>query len=199
MNSEVKEYREIKELIIKDFKEHSNIISKIYFDSDLMDKITNAIISIKECFKNQGKLILIGNGGSCSQAEHISAEFVGIGLPAISLTSNTSIITALGNDFGFDNIFSKQLESIANENDILIILSTSGNSVNCLKIIDVARIKNIKKIIIITGKTGGKIRYILTKKDILINIPSDETVRIQEITITIGHIIFESIRMINKI
>lgn len=192
----VREHREIKESIVNDLKEHNNVISKIYFD--LTDKITNSVLSIIDCYKNGGKVILIGNGGSASQSEHISAEFIGIlKLPAIALTANTPIITALANDFGYERIFSIQLESIANESDILIVLSTSGNSLNILEAINTAKSKNIKTIAF-TGQTGGKIKKLLSKKDILINVPSENTQRIQECHILIGHIIFGQVGIITK-
>ncbi len=188
----IKEYREIKESIISDLKEHDNVISKIYFD--ISDKITNSILSIIDCYKNGGKVILIGNGGSAADAQHIAAEFIGrfklerASLPAISLTTNTSILTALANDYGYDIIFSRQLEALIKDKDILIVITTSGNSPNILKAIETTKSKNIK-VIGMTGRNGGKLKTLLGKEDILINIPSDNTPRIQEAHITIGHII----------
>lgn len=188
----IREYREIKESIISDLKEHNSMISKIYFD--LTDKITNSVLLIIDCYKNGGKVILIGNGGSAADAQHIAAEFMGrfklerASLPAISLTTNTSILTALANDYGYDIIFSRQLEALIKDKDILIVITTSGNSPNILKAIETAKSKNIK-VIGMTGRNGGKLKNLLGKEDILINIPSDNTPRIQEGHIAIGHII----------
>lgn len=185
----IREYREIKESIIRNLKEHNNVISKIYFD--LTDKITNSVLLIIDCYRNGGKVILIGNGGSAADAQHIAAEFIGhfklerASLPAISLTTNTSILTALANDYGYETIFSRQLESLANSKDVLIAITTSGNSQNILKAVEMAKSKNIKTIGM-TGKTGGKLKNMV---DILVNIPSDDTPRIQESHIIIGHII----------
>lgn len=182
----------IKDSIINELKEHNNIISKIYFD--LTDKITNSVLLITDCYKNGGKIVLIGNGGSAADAQHIAAEFVGKfklerkSLPAISLTTNSSVLTALANDYGYDIIFSRQLEGMIEDRDILIIITTSGNSPNVLKAIDTVKSKNVK-VIAMTGRDGGKLRILLRKEDILINIPSDNTPRIQEAHITIGHII----------
>lgn len=188
----VKEYREIKESIISNLKEHNNVISKIYFD--LTDKITNSVLSIIDCYKNGGKIILIGNGGSAADAQHIAAEFIGrfklerASLPAISLTTNTSILTSLANDYGYDTIFSHQLDALAKDKDILIVITTSGNSPNILKAVETIKSKNIK-VIGMTGRNGGKLKTLLGKEDILINIPSDNTPRVQEAHIVVGHII----------
>ena len=188
----IRKYREIKESIISDLKEHNNVISKIYFD--LTDKITNSVLLIIDCYKNGGKVVLIGNGGSAADAQHIAAEFIGrfklerASLPAISLTTNTSILTALANDYGCDIIFSRQLEALIKDKDVLIAITTSGNSSNILKAVETAKSKNIK-VIGMTGRNGGKLKTLLGKEDMLINIPSDNTPRIQEGHITVGHII----------
>lgn len=185
----IKEYREIKESVISDLKEHNNIISKIYLD--LTDKITNSVLLIIDSYKNGGKLLLIGNGGSAADAQHIAAEFIGRfrmerdALPAIALTTNTSILTALSNDYGYDIVFSRQLDALSNDKDVLIAITTSGNSINILEAVKIAKSKNIK-VIGMTGKTGGKLKDMV---DILINVPSDDAPRIQETHIIIGHII----------
>lgn len=184
----VKEYRMMKETIIKELDENINIIKS---SKNLSDTIVNASNTIIDCYKNGGKVFLIGNGGSAADAQHIAAELVGrfklerSSLSAIALTANTSIITALANDYGYEIIFSRQLESLANNKDVLIAITTSGNSPNILKAVESVKLKNIK-VIGMTGKTGGKLKYVV---DILINIPSDNIPRIQEAHITIGHII----------
>lgn len=195
MNKDANEYREIRELIINDLKEHNNIISKIYSDQNLTDNITNAILLIKECLQNGGKLIFIGNGGSASQSEHLAAEFIGIKKSAISLTSNSSVLTAISNDYGYENSFSWQIDSLSNDKDLLIALSTSGDSKNVVNAIIFAQQKKDMKVIAMTGKSGGSIKNNISNKDnILIQIKSDDTVRIQECHLTIGHIIFEAIK-----
>lgn len=196
MNSDIenpiREYREIKESVISDLKEHNNVILKIYLD--LTDKITNSVLLTIDCYENGGKVVLVGNGGSAGDAQHIAAEFIGsfklerASLPAISLTTNTSILTALANDYGYDIIFSRQLEALIKDKDILIAITTSGNSPNILKAVETAKSKNIK-VIGMTGRNGGKLKTLLGKEDILINVPSDNTPRIQEAHIAIGHII----------
>lgn len=137
MKDTIKEYREIKESIINIIEEHKNIVNR---SKELADKITNVILLIKESYENGGKIILIGNGGSASDSEHWATEFSGIlKLPAMTLTSNSSTLTSIANDFGFENIFSRQLESIANEKDLLVAISTSGNSENILRCVELAR------------------------------------------------------------
>lgn len=185
----VKEYRIMKESVTKELDDHINIIKSL--SKNLSDTIVNTSKIIIDCYKNGGKVILIGNGGSASDSQHIAAEFVGKfkldrkSLPAIALTTNTPIITALANDYGYDTVFSRQLESLANDKDVLIVISTSGNSSNILRAIDTAKSKNIK-VVGMTGRNGGKLKNMV---DILINIPSDDTPRIQEGHITVGHII----------
>lgn len=170
--------------------EESIIITKRMIDS-LPDGIIAAVNVIIESYKAKGKLFLIGNGGSASDAQHIAAEFIGrfklkrTGLPAIALTTDTSILTAVSNDYGFDLVFSRQLEALSQEGDVLIAITTSGNSPNILKAVEVARLKKVK-VIGLTGGNGGKLK---DGSDITIIVPSDNTPRIQEAHITIGHII----------
>ena len=185
----VKEYRIMKETVTKELDDHINIIKSL--SKNLSDTIVGTSKTITDCYKDGGKVILIGNGGSASDSQHIAAELVGKfkldrkSLPAIALTTNTSIITALANDYGYDTVFSRQLESLANDKDVLIVISTSGNSPNILRAVDTAKSKNIK-VVGMTGRNGGKLKNMV---DILINIPSDDTPRIQEGHITVGHII----------
>lgn len=189
IEKEKTEYRpSMEESIIDIIEEHKKIADN---SKGLTEKIAHIILLIKESYKNGGKIILMGNGGSASDSEHWATEFSGIlKLSAIALTSNSSTLTSIANDFGFENIFSRQLESIGNEKDLLIAISTSGNSENILRCIEVAKSKNIK-FIGLTGKSGGKLQHIIGKDDILINVPSENTQRIQEIHEMIYHIIFE--------
>ncbi len=161
----------------------------------LQKDIEKACQMTVSCIKNGGKVLLCGNGGSAADAQHIATEFTGRykserrGLPALALTTDTSALTAIGNDYGFDEIFSRQLEALANKDDLLIAISTSGNSENILKAI--AKAKNIGcKSLGLSGRDGGKMN---DKCDFNIIVPSFDTPRIQEMHILIGHIICQAI------
>lgn len=179
----------MRETVVKELEESANI--KKIIAQNLSDTIVNAAKMIIDAYKTGGKVLLIGNGGSAADAQHIAAELVGRfklerkGLPAIALTTDTSILTALANDYGYDTVFSRQLETLANDKDILIAITTSGTSPNILKAVEMARSKNIT-VIGLTGGDGGKLQDVA---DITIAVPSDSTPRIQESHITIGHII----------
>lgn len=175
--------------MIKELKESANI--KRMMAQNLSDVIANAAKIVIDAYKGGGKVLLIGNGGSAADAQHIAAELVGrfklerIGLPAIALSTNTSILTALSNDYEYDTVFSRQLQTLANDNDVLIAITTSGTSPNILKAVEVARSKSVK-VIGLTGRNGGKLKDMA---DLTIIVPSNNTPRIQEAHITIGHII----------
>lgn len=180
---------EMKKIVIGELDENINIIKNI--SKNLSDIIIRASEIIMDVYESEGKVILIGNGGSAADAQHMAAEFVGRfklerrSLPAIALTTNTSILTALANDYGYENVFSRQLSSFANDKDVLIAITTSGNSSNILKAVEEVKLRNIK-VIGMTGRSGGKLKNMV---DILINVPSENIPRIQEAHITIGHII----------
>lgn len=146
---------------------------------------------ISDTFLNGGKLLICGNGGSAADAQHVAAEFINRfqmerpPLPAIALTTDTSVITSIGNDYSFEDIFSKQVEALGTEKDILIAISTSGNSPNVLKALRSASKIGMKSIGF-TGKTGGKMVGLCDK---LVRVDSDVTARIQEIHIISFHII----------
>ena len=156
-------------------------------------EINLAINEIVKSFKSNNKLIFCGNGGSASDAQHLATEFVGRykkdrpALPAIAITTDTSALTAIGNDYGFENIFSRQLSAIGNSGDILIAISTSGNSENILKAINEAK----KKKIFVISFTGIKKTKMSTLSDICIHAQSDQTNHIQESHIAIGQLICE--------
>ncbi len=158
-------------------------------------KIKQACQMAVECIKNGGKVLLCGNGGSAADAQHIATEFTGRykterrGLPAIALTTDTSALTAIGNDYGFDRVFSRQVEALANENDLLIGISTSGNSENILRAFSMAKQIGCKTLGL-SGRDGGKMNDMC---DLNIIVPSDNTPRIQEMHILIGHIICQAI------
>ena len=142
-----------------------------------------------------GKILLAGNGGSAADAQHIAAEFVGRfvknrrSFPAIALSTDTSALTAIANDYGFERVFARQIEGLGVENDVFIGISTSGNSPNIIQAVEVARERGLK-IIIFSGRDGGLLRG---RADVELIVPSDVTARIQEMHILIGHIICEAI------
>ena len=179
----------MRETIIRELEESANI--KRVMAQNLSDIIASAAQTILNAYKSGGKVLLIGNGGSAADAQHIAAELVGRfklergGLPAIALTTNTSILTALANDYGYDTVFSRQLEALANDKDVLIAITTSGTSPSILKAVEMAHSKDVF-VIGLTGETGGKLK---DRADFTIMVPSDNTARIQEGHITIGHII----------
>lgn len=181
----------MKQDIVKILKESIALKEKII--ESKVDKIIEAANAINACFKNNGKIILFGNGGSAADCQHIAAELVGRfkkerkPLAAIALTTDTSILTAIANDYKFDNIFARQVEALGNKNDVAIGISTSGNSQNIIEAIITAKNKGLKTIAL-TGDGGGKIKPF---SDILIDIPSTNTPRIQEAHIVIAHIICE--------
>ena len=184
----------MKDIIENEFNEHIESVKSLYELTDVIENSANICI---DCLKNGGKIILFGNGGSASDSQHIAAEFVGrfkserISLPAISLNTDTSIITAIGNDYGYENIFSRQLESLEIEGDIIFAFSTSGNSSNIIEAVKYIKYKtrNIKIVLFTGNKKGSAEKY----ADFLIDIPSSDTARIQEMHILIGHIICEYI------
>jgi len=179
----------MEKIIKNEIKEHINLLNKIL--ARQRKKIKEIAQLILDCYKNGGKVVLFGNGGSAADAQHIAAELVGKfklerkSLPAIALTTNTSILTSIANDYDFDKIFERQIESMVDDKDIVIGISTSGNSENVFRGIMAAK-KIGAKTVAFTSKSGGKLK---DKVDILLNIPSDNTPRIQEAHITVGHII----------
>jgi len=179
----------MKDTVITILKDSADVKKKTA--EQLADKIADAAQLVLDALKQGGKVLLIGNGGSAADAQHIAAELAGRfemerdSLPAIALTTNTSVLTALANDYGYDVIFSRQLEALASEKDILIAISTSGTSPNILKAAEIARSKNVT-VIGLTGRDGGKLKDMA---DLAIMVPSNDTARIQEAHITIGHII----------
>ena len=144
-------------------------------------------------YRTGGKVVLFGNGGSAADAQHIASELMGRfmlnrqALPAIVLTTNTSTLTAVANDYGYDAVFSRQVEALVNEGDVAIGISTSGNSPNVIEAMKMAKTKGAKTIGL-TGGNGGKLAEVA---DLVLIVPSDSTPRIQEAHITIGHIVCE--------
>jgi len=157
--------------------------------------ISDALTILTNSFKNGKKLLLCGNGGSAADCQHLATEFMirlshdlnRPAIPAIALTTDTSNLTAGGNDIGFINVFARSVEGLGNSGDVLIAISTSGNSENVIKAVEKAKEKNIK-IIGFLGGSGGKLKSIVDKAII---VPSENVQRIQEGHITIGHILCE--------
>lgn len=166
--------------------EHQAVFSKLDL---LIPQISAVALHLRNCLKNGGKILLMGNGGSAADSQHIAAEIVGRykkerrGLPAIALTTDTSILTSIGNDYGYDYIFARQIEALCQPQDTVIGITTSGNSANVVRAIEEA--KNIgATTIALTGGTGGKLA---TLCDFCLVMPSNDTPRIQEAHIFVGH------------
>jgi len=144
-------------------------------------------------YRNGGKVVLFGNGGSAADAQHIAAELVGKFLlkrqafPAIALTTNSSILTSIANDDSYDEVFSRQVAALVTERDVVIGISTSGDSVNVVKAVEMAKQRGVKTV----GLTGGKGGKLAEVADLVLTVPSRSTPRIQEAHITVGHIICE--------
>lgn len=162
---------------------------------DYPEQLEKAVDMIVESMKNGGKILIAGNGGSAADSQHIAAEIVGRfvlerkGYPAIALTTDTSNLTAIGNDYGYDVVFSRQVEALGNPGDIFIGISTSGNSQNIINAIEVAKEKGLK-IIGLTGRDGGKMKDMC---DICLNFNYKETARVQEHHMMTYHLICEAV------
>lgn len=160
-------------------------------DTDLLNRIDDSVSKILRSLKNGNKILFCGNGGSAADAQHLAAEFSGRfykdrkALPAEALHVNTSYLTAVANDYSFDVVYSRLVDGIGNAGDVLVGLSTSGNSVNIVNALITARSLGMSTISL-TGASGGKMKDV---SDILLNVPSTDTPRIQESHIMIGHII----------
>src|SRR6266550_7082750 len=156
-------------------------------------QIVEAALLISDCLAAGGKLLLFGNGGSAADAQHLAAEFVGRfvvergGLAAIALTTDSSILTAVANDYGFERVFARQIEALGRPGDVAIGISTSGNSANVLAAMKQAANQNVKTIGLV-GKDGGALAGCV---DLAITVSSTNTARVQECHITIGHILCE--------
>ncbi len=160
------------------------------FSNELIGRIAQFAEKSAAALRAGSKIVFFGNGGSAADALHLAAELVvrlrteRAGLAALALTTNPSVLTAAGNDYGFERIFSRQIESLVARNDILVALSTSGNSPNVVRGVEAGRTRGAY-LVAFTGETGGKLA---NKVDLLLNVPSKDAQRIQESHITIGHI-----------
>ena len=179
--------------IVKIFKESSQL--KETFVNENLGKIVRAVEAVTEALKSGNKILLFGNGGSAADSQHIAAEFVNRfvierpPLPAIALSTDTSVITSIGNDYDFSEIFSKQIRAIGQADDVAWGFSTSGTSQNVIKALEVA--KKMGMITIgLTGRDGGDIARMV---DYPLVVSSNSTPRIQEVHITVGHVICEMV------
>ncbi len=179
-------------------QESINVKENILNDEKLLLAVNDAVNVIVNAFEKGNKVLFCGNGGSASDAQHLAAELTGRfytdrdALPAEALHSNTSYLTAVANDYSYDVIYSRLIKGIGKPGDVLVGLSTSGNSKNVVNAFEVAKEKEMLTIGF-TGSTGGKMKKL---SDVLINIPSDDTPRIQESHITLGHIICQFVEEI---
>lgn len=181
----------IKEQIQASIDTKQNILK----DEALMQTIAQVGRECVSLYKSGKKTLLAGNGGSAADAQHIAAELVGRygfdrpSIPSIALTTDTSNLTAIGNDYGYDKVFSRQMEGMGSEGDLFIGISTSGNSVNIVNAINAAQAKGVKTVALV-GRDGGEMARIA---DYAIIVPSKDTPRIQESHILIGHMICDII------
>ena len=179
--------------IQKEFNDH--IATSKFTLENISEALENAALMCINCLSVGGKIILFGNGGSAADAQHIAAELVGRyknerkALSAISLTTDTSALTSIGNDYGYDIVFERQIEALANKNDVVIGISTGGKSINVIKGISAAK-KIGCKTIGLSGRDGGEFNNICSLNII---VPASETARIQEMHILIGHTICQLI------
>jgi len=177
---------------IKDFLNESARLKQTVAET-LTDDIQKIIDLIRASYQKGGKLLLMGNGGSAGDAQHIAAELVGRykrerkAVAAIALTVDTSILTAVGNDYGYECVFSRQVEALAGKNDVVMGISTSGNSANVIRALEAAKSIGATTVALL-GNEGGKIK---NQVDAALVVPSSDTARIQEVHITVGHIICE--------
>lgn len=178
--------------MLESIQQHIEAVHQLEPQLPVLKKLAEKCIA---ALKGGHKIIFAGNGGSASDAEHLAAEFVGrffhdrASLPALALTTNSSLITAIANDYGYDQIFARQLTSLAQKEDIFIALSTSGNSANLLSAMEVAQKQNMYRFGFL-GRTGGTLKSLCSDD---ITIPMDNTARIQELHILMGHLLCEEI------
>ncbi|MCU0773865.1 MAG: phosphoheptose isomerase [Ideonella sp.] len=182
-------------------------IQQQFFDSadlkyaaaeSLTRPIADAVHAIVGCITSGGKVMACGNGGSAADAQHFAAELVGRfererpGLAAIALTTDTSVLTAIGNDYDYTRIFSKQVQALGQPGDVLVAISTSGNSANVLAAVEAARAKEMV-VVALTGRGGGQLRERLGETDVHICVPHDRTARIQEVHLLTLHCLCDAV------
>ena len=164
----------------------------------LPDATAEAALLLFNALANDGKILICGNGGSAADAQHFAAEMTGrfererMELAAIALTTDTSALTAIGKDYGFEHVFSKQVRALGRSGDVLVGISTSGNSANVIEAIKAAHERDMN-VIAFTGRDGGKIAAMLRDGDVLLNVPYPRTARIQEVHIVLVHALCDAI------
>lgn len=182
---------DIEDLIVRQINDSLTVKGKVLEDRDLRDKIKQAALWMVDAYRSGRKVLLAGNGGSAADAQHLAGELVSRfcfdrpGIPAVALTTDTSILTAIGNDYGFDRLFDRQVQAQGVEGDIFLGISTSGNSENIIRALQYCRQAGIRTIGL-TGFGGGRMKEWC---DICLEVPSSETPRIQEVHILIGHML----------
>jgi D-sedoheptulose 7-phosphate isomerase len=186
----------MQEKIVKAFEESISIKEKFFKGN--VEAIMEASKMIASAFTEGKKLLLFGNGGSATDASHMAAEFVNRfkrerpGLPAIALTTDMAVITSIANDYDYSEIFARQIKSLSDEGDVVLAISTSGSSGNVLKAMDVAKRRKLKTIVF----TGAKGEKFASKADFAFIVPSDNTPRVQETHITLGHVLCQMVEEI---
>jgi D-sedoheptulose 7-phosphate isomerase len=185
--------------IVAEILSHREVVERIL--NGMVDDIKRASTLVVDRVQSGKKILLCGNGGSAADAQHIAAEFTGRfrlerrALNAIALTTDTSALTAIANDYGYDRVFSRQIEAVGDSGDVLIAISTSGNSPNVIEAIKTAKRKDIS-VIGFSGRDGGAMRELV---DVDLTIPSENTARIQEMHIMIGHILCMELDEVHRI
>lgn len=183
----------LQEMVCDRIRRSIELKQKLLQDEAFGALVIEAALQIVKALRAGAKVMFFGNGGSAADAQHLAAEFTGRylkerrALPALALHANTSAVTAIGNDYGFDLVFARQIEALGKEGDVAVGISTSGNSPNVLRALEAAKSKSIYTVAL-TGASGGKMKSVA---DCAIRIPSEETPRIQECHILTGHIICE--------
>ncbi|KGF30386.1 phosphoheptose isomerase [Oligella urethralis] len=178
------------------FQDHAALIQKSL--DVLAEPLQQGIDLLFNTISNNGKVLACGNGGSAADAQHFIAELVGrfererFPLAGVALNTDTSIMTAVGNDYGFDQVFERQVRALAQPADLLVAISTSGNSTNVIRAIDAAKEYDIP-IIALTGRNGGTIGQMLTSNDVHLCVPHERTMRIQEVHILLLHILCDGL------
>ncbi len=185
-----------KQRILEHFHESAEL--KIQAASALAQPIAEAVDLMFHALANGNRILACGNGGSAADCQHFAAQLVGrfererLPLPALSLSTDTSILTAVGNDYGFHDIFAKQVQAFGQAGDVLLAISTSGNSGNVIAAIDAALERDMR-VVALTGKGGGQVGQMLTDADVHICVPHERTARIQEVHLLIIHCLCDGI------
>lgn len=181
--------------IRKQIQQAINLKERVLNDQELMQALEKSILEVFQCFSQRRKVLFCGNGGSAADAQHLAAEFSGRfyfdrePLAAEALHVNSSFVTAVANDYSFDHVYERMIHAMGKPGDILVALSTSGNSTNIVKALTAARQTGVLTIGL-TGQEGGRMKGLC---DILLKVPSKDTPRIQEVHILLGHIICENV------